>query len=94
MTERAASRREAVVHASALAVGPSVSVLLLETTAFYLLWRSAALAVSLTLVGAAVVRLIMLGRAEWLRERPGFRHYVQAIARFFVAFVLVVVATT
>lgn len=72
---------------------PTAGTLLLGTTALSLVLRTGALAVSLTLVAAGLVRGVALGRAEWRRERPGTGAYALVVLRFAAAFILVVVAT-
>lgn len=85
--------REAFVHLGAAIAGPTVGVLLLGTTAPVLIWRSGALTVSLSLVGAALVLLARLGRSEWRRQRPPLRAYAGVVGRSVGALVLVVLAT-
>lgn len=90
---RSRGSRELVVHAGAAGLGAFVGPALLGTFHAALVLRSAALTLALTLVAAALVLLVRLGRSEWRREAPRPREYVLAGLRFVVAFLLVVGAT-
>lgn len=58
-----------------------------------LLWRLGVVVVALALVVAGLIGLVGLARAEWRRDHPGSRRYLGVVARFLLAFVLVLVAT-
>lgn len=86
--------REPLLHVAAAVVGPTVAVLLVGGAPGDLVWRTAALAVALTLVGRGLVVAFDLGRAEWRRDTPSLGAYGRVAARFALALVLVVAATS
>jgi type IV secretory pathway TrbD component len=86
--------RELLVHLAAAVLGPIVAVALLGGANADLVWRTASLAAALTLVVRGMQRALTLGREEWHRNAPPLRSYGWVAARFGVAFVLVVVATS
>jgi len=59
-----------------------------------ILWRLLVVAAALVLVVAGFVGLLGLGRAEWRRERPSRRRYLSVVARFGLAFLLVLIVTS
>lgn len=81
------------MHGGAAGLGALVGPALLGTFDATLVFRSVALTLALTSVGAGLVRLVGLGRAEWRREAPQPREYLLVGVRFLVGFLLVVVAT-
>jgi len=86
--------RERAVHGIAVVLGPAIAVALVGSTDTGLLWRTAAMSLSLTLVAAGLLGASRLARSEWRRERPGARAYLGVLLRFAAAYLLVVVATT
>jgi len=89
-----ALRREVVVHVVAAALGAAVGAALIGTIVAGLMWRAAALSTSLTLVVVALLRAVALGRAEWRTAAPLPSEYRRVIARFGVAFLLVIAASS
>jgi hypothetical protein len=86
--------RETLLHVAALVLGPAVAAVLVGGAAVDLLWRTAALSGALTLVACGLVRAVVVGRAEWRRDAPSLGAYGRVAARFVLAFVLVVAATS
>lgn len=86
--------REPFVHGASAGLGAVIGPALLGAFDATLVLRSGALTLALSLVVAALVQLVRLGRSEWRREAPGSQAYWLAAARFVTAFVLVVGATT
>jgi len=89
-----ALRREVLLHGAAAVIGASIGLALVGSVVIGLLWRAAALSSALTLVVVAIIRALALGRSEWRREPPSRREYAQVVARFGVAFMLAVVASS
>lgn len=75
-------------------IGSVVGTGLIGSVVPGLVWRAAALSSALTLVGVAMVRAVVLGRAEWRREPPPRGHYRRVVGRFAVAFLLVIIASS
>jgi len=86
-------RRSAPLLVAAVA-GPLVGVALLGSTDAGLLARVGALSVSAVLVVRGLTGAIGLARDEWRRTAPSRDRYVRVVARFAVALLLVVLATT
>ena len=88
-----ARRGEIVLHAFAAVLGPLVATLVVGAFVATLVWRTAAIAVALTLVVRALIVAAGLVRAEWRRTAPPMRTHLFVAARFLAAFLLIVVAT-
>ena len=58
-----------------------------------ILWRLLVVGAALVLVLAGFVGLVRIARAEWRRESPARGRYLRVVARFALAFVLVLIAT-
>ena len=87
-------RSEPLQLASALVLGVVLAVTLLGGIAQDEVWRVAILPVAFLLIVRALVRLVELGRAEWRRERTAVRAYLGVVARFVLAYLIVVTAST
>lgn len=87
-------RREVILHVVAAALGAAVGAGLIGAIVAGLMWRAAALSASLTLVAVALLRAVELGRAEWRGAAPRPTEYRRVFARFAVAFVLVIAASS
>jgi predicted GNAT superfamily acetyltransferase len=82
------------VHGAAAVAGPLIATALVGGAGVDLVWRTSALAVALTLVARGLLLAVGLGRAEWRREPPPLGAYRRVAARFALAFLLVVAATS
>jgi len=89
-----ALRREVALHVVAASLGAAAGAGLIGAIVAGLVWRAAALSASLTLVVVALLRAVELARAEWRGTPPLTSAYRRVIARFAVAFVLVIAAST
>jgi hypothetical protein len=74
--------------------GSAAAFLLLGDVGPTGVWPVAILPVALLLIVRALLRLVQLGRAEWRREPYGARAYVGVITRFFVAYLIVAIASS
>ncbi len=87
-------RSEITLHAFAALLGPLVATWVVGALVATLVWRTAAIAVALTLVVRAFVVALGLFRAEWRRTSTSLRPHGLVAARFLAAFLLLVVATS
>ncbi len=85
---------EAAQYAIALALGLVVAMALLGGIGQRETWRVIVLPVALLLIIRALLRLLQLGRAEWRRERTAARSYLGVVARFVLAYLIVVAASS
>jgi uncharacterized YccA/Bax inhibitor family protein len=87
-------RRELTVHVAVALGGATLATLVVGAVVPTLLWRTSALSLALSLVIAALLGAVALGRAEWRREAPRLSAYGPVVARFLLAFLLAVAATS
>jgi hypothetical protein len=87
-------RREPLQLVAALALGSVLAAVLLGGAGVGAVWRVVVLPVALLLIVRGLIELVKLGRAEWRREVTGVRAYLAVIARFVIAYFLVVAASS